>query len=39
METNKVNKKRKMNLTLDMLHIDQIFKCEYSCNFNFVVSF
>ena len=28
-----------MNLTHDMLHIDQIFKCEYSSNSNFIVSF
>ena len=40
-ETNKISKKRKMNLNShDMLHIDQILKCEYSSsNFNFIISF
>ena len=39
-ETNEINKKRKTYLTHDMLHIDQILKCEYSSsNFNFIVSF
>ena len=34
-ETDEINKKRKMNLTLMILHIDQSFKYEYSSNFDF----
>ena len=41
METNKINKKRKMNLkSHDMLPIDQLFKCQYSSSiFSFIVNF
>ena len=40
-ETNKINKKKKNESnSLDMLHIDQRFKCEYSSSyFNFIISF
>ena len=40
-ETNKINKKKKNESnSLDMLHIDQRLKCEYSSSyFNFIISF